>query len=176
MPDQSKADDALSRTIERNIAALIAHDAAEAKKASLEDRIADRITDFVGSMPFIYLHLALVGGWIVANLGWVPGVRPWDPSFVVLAMIASVEAIFITTFVMISQNRMAALAERRANLHLQISLLEEHETTRLMALTRAIAARLDVKTPLDAEIEELQRDVEPEAVLSEIGEREAREG
>ena len=80
-------------------------------------------------MRFVYLHLALFGGWIIVNLGLIPGLRPFDPSFVVLAMVASVEAIFLSTFVLISQNRMAAAADRRADLDLQVSLLAEHEIT-----------------------------------------------
>ena len=51
-------------------------------------------------MLFVYLHLAIFGFWIVANVGWVPGVPRWDESFVVLAMIASVETIFLSTFVL----------------------------------------------------------------------------
>jgi uncharacterized membrane protein len=164
-PDE---DDALSRTIERNISALLRHEKMEATQATLQDRIADRITSFAGSMPFVYLHLLVFGGWIVTNLGWVPGVMPWDPSMVVLAMLASVEAIFISTFVLISQNRMAEQADSRAALNLQISLLSEHETTRMMALMLAIAGRLGVQTEVDDELRELQRDVEPEAVLSRI--------
>jgi uncharacterized membrane protein len=164
--------DALSAAIDRNVAALVRHDAETARRATLQERIADKITGFAGSMPFVYLHLAAFGGWIVANLGWIPGVAAWDPTMVVLAMIASVEAIFVSTFVLISQNRMAELAERRAQLTLQISLLSEHETTRMMALVSAIADRLDVETSVDAEVKELQRDVEPEAVLSRIEEEE----
>jgi uncharacterized membrane protein len=71
------------------------------------------------------------GLWIVANLGWIPGVPKWDESFVVLAMWASVEAIFLSTFVLIGQNRMQAAADNRADLDLQISLLAEHEVTKL---------------------------------------------
>jgi uncharacterized membrane protein len=119
-------------------------------------------------MRFVYVHLALYGGWIVANLGWIPGIEPWDPTFVVLAMIASVEAIFLSTFVLISQNRMAAESERRAALDLQINLLAEHEVTRLMALVCAIGDRLGVDSP--EEVDELKRDVAPEAVLDAIEE------
>jgi uncharacterized membrane protein len=166
--DPTSGGDALSETIERNIEALIRHEQREAHEATLQDRIAERITAFAGSMPFVYLHAVLFGGWIVLNLGVVPGVAPWDPSMVILAMIASVEAIFISTFVLINQNRMTEMAERRASLNLQISLLDEHETTRLISLVSAIADRLGVETPIDDEVEELQRDVEPEAVLSRI--------
>ena len=68
--------------------------------------------------------------WIFINLGWIPGMPRFDPSFVILAMVASVEAIFLSTFVLISQNRMQFLSEKRAELSLHISLLAEHEVTR----------------------------------------------
>lgn len=158
----------LSSVLERNIRALQHRREREEKNASMEERIAEAITRFTGSMRFVYLHLAGFGFWIVANLGWLPGVPAWDPSFVVLAMIASVEAIFLSTFVLISQNRMAAAADKRADLDLQISLLAEHEVTKLVTLTSAIADRLGVTTDVDAEVDEITRDVAPEAVLDEI--------
>ena len=71
----------------------------------------------------------------------------WDPSFVILAMWASVEAIFLSTFVLIAQNRMSAAADKRADLDLQISLLAEHEITKLASLLEAVAQRLEV--PVD---------------------------
>jgi len=166
-------EDALSRTIERNISALIEHERQMEKSARLQDRIADAITTFAGSMLFVVLHLVIFGLWIAVNSGLVPVLPKWDPTLVILAMAASVEAIFISTFVLISQNRMVTAADRQAKLNLQISLLAEHETTRLMALVSAIADRLGVVTELDAEIEELQRDIAPEAVLDRIEEEKA---
>jgi uncharacterized membrane protein len=80
-------------------------------------------------MPFVYLHLALYGFWIIANLGWIPGVSPWDDSFVVLAMVASVEAIFLSTFVLITQNRMAAAADKRDEIQRLKAYLEQIEQT-----------------------------------------------
>ena len=83
-------------------------------------RVADAITRFTGSMRSVAFHSVLFGGWILVNLGLVPGVRPFDPfPFVMLAMIASVEAIFLSTFVLISQNRSAALATQRDELDVQ---------------------------------------------------------
>ena len=157
--------------LERNIHALERRRERDAAEASVEERLADRITRFTGSMRFVYLHLAIFGGWIATNLGLVPGVTEFDPSFVILAMVASVEAIFLSTFVLISQNRMAAAADKRAELDLQISLLAEHEVTKLMALVSAIADRLDVETEVDEEVPELKQDVAPEIVLDEIEER-----
>lgn len=160
--------ESLNTTLTRNIEALQERRKAESASASIQDRIADAITRFTGSLPFVLLHLVLFGSWIVANLGWIPGVPQWDDSFVVLAMIASVEAIFLSTFVLISQNRMAALAEKRAELDLQISLLAEHEITKVVAIVAAIADRFGVLQEPAGEIEELKRNVAPEAVLDAI--------
>ena len=158
----------LSPVLERNIRALQLRRRREEKEATVEERLAEAITRFTGSMRFVYLHLALFGFWVAANLGWVPGVPAWDPSFVVLAMVASVEAIFLSTFVLISQNRMAATADKRADLDLQISLLTEHELTRLIALVSALSRHVGVQTDVDDEMEELKQDVAPEAVLDQI--------
>jgi uncharacterized membrane protein len=119
-------------------------------------------------MLFVYIHLALFGFWIVANLGWIPAVPRWDETFVMLAMWASVEAIFLSTFVLISQNRMQAAADKRADLDLQISLLAEHEVTKLVKLVSALADHAGLKTEVDEELDEITRDVAPEAVLDEI--------
>ena len=80
-------------------------------------------------------------------------------------MVASVEAIFLSTFVLITQNRMAREADRRADLDLQISLLSEHKVTRLITLVKAIAERLEVEASKNPELPELQQDVAPETVL-----------
>lgn len=156
----------LNTALYRNIDALRRRHDAEANKAGFHDRLAERITDFVGSFGFVYFHLALFGFWIIANLGWIPGVPRWDPQFVVLAMAASVEAIFLSTFVLITQNRMAEMQGRQAALDLQVSLLAEHEVTRLIRQTSAIAAKLGVEFGED--VEELKRDIAPEAVLDAI--------
>lgn len=158
----------LNPVLERNIEVLSRRQQQDNERASLQDRVADSITRFTGSMLFVYLHIALFGGWIIANLGWIPWISIWDPSFVVLAMWASVEAIFLSTFVLISQNRMAAQAEKRANLDLQISLLSEHEITKIAELLDAVAKRLDVMTETDRELQEIQEDIAPEAVLDKI--------
>jgi uncharacterized membrane protein len=158
----------LTPVLERNIRSLQFRRQREEASAGWQERTADAITRFTGSMTFVFLHLAAFGFWIIANLGWVPGVPAWDPSFVVLAMIASVEAIFLSTFVLISQNRMAAAADKRADLDLQISLLAEHEVTRLIALVSALAEHVGVKSEIDEEVGELKQDVAPEAVLDQI--------
>jgi uncharacterized membrane protein len=109
----------------------------------------------------------LFGTWILWNSKLLP-LKPFDPSLVILAMFASVEAIFLSTFVLISQNRMAAMADKRADLDLQVSLLAEHEITRLVTLVTQIAKKMDIQESHDPEIPELEQDVQPEKVLDSI--------
>jgi uncharacterized membrane protein len=164
---------ALAQVVHRNIAALLQVRREQDQKRSLADRAADAITGFAGSARFVLVHAVLFGAWLFANTVGIPGVPRFDPfPFVMLAMFASVEAIFLSTFVLISQNRAAALAEQRADLDLQISLLAEHEVTRLINIVDAIAERLGVDAARDAEIEELKQDVHPEAVLAQISDAE----
>jgi uncharacterized membrane protein len=158
--------DSLNTALYRNIEALKRHHDKELGTATRHARMARVITNFAGSFAFVYLHLAIFGSWVAANLGWLPGVRPWDPSFVVLAMAASVEAIFLSTFVLITQNRMAEESDRRASLDLQVNLLAEHEVTRLIRQTSAIAEKLGIHVHDD--VEELKRDIAPEAVLEAL--------
>jgi uncharacterized membrane protein len=165
------APEQFSRVLARNIDGLLASRREEERRRSSQERISDAITHFTGSLRFVYIHAVLFGGWIVWNLGWIPGLPAFDPSFVVLAMTASVEAIFLSTFVLISQNRMQALADRRAELDLHISLLAEHEVTQLMTLLDAVARHLGVEHSATPEIEEVKQDVDPRAVLHAIERR-----
>jgi uncharacterized membrane protein len=161
----------LASVLARNIRMLQERREREEATATLEERIAGAITRFTGTMRFVYLHVFAYGFWILANLGLVPGVPKFDPSFVILAMVASVEAIFLSTFILITQNRMSAVADKRAELDLQVSLLAEHEVTKVAAMVSAIAGRLGVETEVDAEVEEVKEDIAPEMVLDEIEER-----
>jgi len=154
----------MARIVERNINALLQRHKQEEKQKTLEEKIADKVTRFTGSMLFVYIHLALFGIWILWNAGGI-GLKPFDPSFVVLAMFASVEAIFLSTFVLISQNRMNAQADKRADLDLQVSLLTEHEVTRLITLITAMAKKMNLEEAYHPEIDELAKDVRPEKVM-----------
>lgn len=165
----------MAAVVDRNINALMARRQAEEKAKTLEDRVADAITRFTGSMPFVYIHVAIFGLWIVINLGWTPGIPRFDPSFVILAMAASVEAIFLSTFVLISQNRIQAFVDKRADLDLHISLLAEHEVTRLLSLVTAIADRIGIEEARNPELKELAKDVAPEQVLDRMSEAEGEE-
>lgn len=159
----------MADVMQRNIRTVLERRQAEDRDKSLQLRVADAITRFTGSMMFVYIHLVLFASWIVANLPFVP-LPKFDPSYVVLAMSASVEAIFLSTFVLISQNRMAEQADKRADLDLQVSLLAEHEVTRLITLVKQIAAKLELDESHNPELNELEKDVQPEKVLDALAE------
>ena len=154
----------LAAVVERNVRSLLARRQQVEQQKGFQQRLADAITRFTGSMRFIYIHAVIYGAWIISNLPGVP-LPKFDPSFVILAMAASVEAIFLTTFVLMTQNRMSEEAEKRAELDLQISLLAEYEVTRLITLVKAIGEKLDIEASKDPELPELQQNVAPERVL-----------
>jgi uncharacterized membrane protein len=158
----------LNWVLERNIEALIERRREEAAAATGEERFVTAITHFVGSMVFVYVHLAIFGFWIVTNVWGLLGIPRFDPSLAYLAVTASLEAIFLATFVLITQNRMSAAADRRADLHVQMTLLVEHELTRMMSIVSAVAQKLGVTTSVDSEVEELKQDVAAEAVLDKL--------
>src|SRR3954466_11427889 len=153
-PDQKFVQDPV---LERNIAALVERRRRQDRQRPAEARFAAAIARFTGSMMSVYVHLLIFGAWIVVNLAWTP-LEPFDPSFVALAMVASVEAIFLTTFVLMTQNRLSLEDGRRAELDLHISLLAEHEITALSKLVREMAVKLGIDATGMDEIEPLTRD------------------
>jgi uncharacterized membrane protein len=138
---------------------------------------------------FIYAHCVWFGVWIVANMGWF-GINAFDPfPFGLLTTIVPLEAIFLSTFVLVSQNRQAALADRRSELDLHINLLAEYddrrseldlhinllaeyEMTRVLTLVDRLAKKFEIDDCDDDELAELERDVKPDHVLKELEKRE----
>jgi uncharacterized membrane protein len=171
--DDSPDEGQLSSALRGNIEALRERRKQEKRDASSEEKLADAITAFTGSMRFVYLHLMVYGVWIVWNL--IPGIPHFDPTFVVLAMAASVEAIFLSTFVLISQNRAQAATDKRDDLDLHINLLAEHELTRLTEMVSAIAQKLEIRTGAEQEVAEIRKDVAPEVVLKEIEQQDRKD-
>ena len=158
----------LSKVIKRNIATLIELRQKAEGERSLQDRIADTVTFFSGHMMFVYVHIVWFGAWIVLNDGQF-GVRPFDPfPYGLLTMVVSLEAIFLATFVLISQNRLNEEAERRADLALQIGLLTEHELTRVLQMLDAIEDKLGIENHRDSDLADLEMETRPEDVLTEI--------
>jgi uncharacterized membrane protein len=159
---------ALADVIERNIETMADVRAAEKAHANLQDRLANGLTRFSGNMWFVYIHMAWFGWWIAQNEGWV-GHWVFDPfPFGLLTLIVSLEAIFLSTFVLISQNRAAALADMRADLDLQIDLLAEYEVTQLLGLVRGVAEKIGVEECNRPELVELSRPVALGEIIKEL--------
>ena len=166
--DHAEDNPALSTVIERNIRTIIQLRLQAARARSVQDRIADAITAFSGRMVFVYVHVVWFGVWILLNTGRV-GVRPFDPfPYGLLTMVVSLEAIFLATFVLISQNRLSEEAEHRADLALHIGLLTEHELTRVLQILDAIQDKMGITNHEDSELADLEMETKPEDVLAEI--------
>ena len=173
--DPEKDDPALSKVIERNIRTIIHLRTKAARERSLQGRIADAITSFSGRMIFAYVHIAWFGVWILLNTGRF-GVRVFDPfPYGLLTMIVSLEAIFLSTFVLISQNRLSEETERRADLDLHIGLLTEHELTRVLQMLDAIQDKMGIVDHANSELADLEMETKPEDVLAEIARLQQRE-
>lgn len=162
--------DALEQTLRRNIDLMRERESEKARHRSAEQKISDAISAFAARMSFVYLHLAIVIAWVICNSGAIPWLPRWDSSFVLLATAASVEAIFISSFILVSQNRMAEMEKRRAELDLQINLLTEHELTKAITLLVRLAEKHAVDGSDTGEIKALQKDVDPGDVLEKLEE------
>jgi uncharacterized membrane protein len=165
---QAEDNPALSAVIERNIRTIIRLRVKAASERNLQDRMADAITAFSGRMIFVYVHIVWFGLWIFLNDGHLK-IPSFDPfPYGLLTMVVSLEAIFLSTFVLISQNRLAEESERRADLGLQISLLTEHELTRVLQMLDAIQGKLGIEDDENSELADLEMETKPEDVLAEI--------
>ena len=166
--DNKDDNPALSKVIERNIRTIIHLRAKAAHERSLQARLADTITSFSGRMIFVYVHIVWFGIWVVLNTGRF-GIQPFDPfPYGLLTMVVSLEAIFLATFVLISQNRLGEETERRADLDLHIGLLTEHELTRVLQMLDAIQDKLGIVDHENSELADLEMETKPEDVLAEI--------
>jgi uncharacterized membrane protein len=142
--------------VAQNVATIAALEAQALAHRSAAERLADHIAGMTGTIWFAIAHAGWFGAWLLANVGVVPGVRPFDPfPFSFLTLVVSLEAIFLTIFVLMSQNGMARRADRRAQLDLQINLLAEQESTRTVDLLWRIAEHLRVpveRTPTEGSL------------------------
>ena len=164
--------------VRKNTAAIAEMQRKMTNARSLGGRIADSITDFTGSLAFVYIHVVWFGVWVLLNVGLIhiPRVSQFDPfPFGLLTMIVSLEAIFLSTFVLISQNRLAQASEKRAELDLQVNLLAEQKATKVLEMLDQITGQLDSMSDRfnfkpDPEVKALKVSPEPEEVLQVIEE------
>ena len=158
----------------KNVAAIVSMQRKESEGRTVQDRLAAVITSFSGSMAFVYIHATWFGLWFILNMGLlhIPYLTQFDPyPFGLLTVVVSLEAIFLSTFVLIAQNNLSALSERRAELDLQVNLLAEQKTAKVLELLDKIAQELDTmhnkfSYTSDPETEALKLSPEPHEVLN----------
>lgn len=175
--DHKEDNPALSSVIQRNIRQIIQVRRKAAREQSMQNRIANGMTGFSGSMAFFYLHIVWFCIWILLNTGHL-GLPPFDPfPYGLLTMIVSLEAIFLSTFVLISQNLFGKEAERLTDLGLHTSLLTEHELTRVLQMLHAIQKKIGISNDDDRNLADadLEMETRPEDVLAEIERLQRRE-
>lgn len=166
--EQEQNNPALCRVIERNIRTIMRLRLKAAREQNLQDRAAGAVTSFSGKMIFVYLHIGWFLVWILLNTGRF-GVRPFDPfPYGLLTMVVSLEAIFLSAFVLITQNRLSHESEQRADLALQIGLLTEHEVTRVLQMLDIIQENLGIQNHEASDLADLEMETKPEDVLAEI--------
>lgn len=160
--------------IGQNIETILAFYTREEKKMSGPQRVLEVASGFVAQPVFLGCILILVALWILANvfagrLGWAE----LDPApFFWLQGIVSLGALLTATVVLIKQNRLAKLEERRAHLELQVNLLTEQKVTKLINLIEELRHDLpNVKDRHDPEAMALQQPTDPEQVLAALDER-----
>src|SRR3954470_18806851 len=158
-PRNRLKDDRRNSAVDPTIKAVanIERDAYRARSAT--DHLAGWITRQAGSGIAILMHLLWFTMWLFINLHGVPRIPPFDPfPFNLLTMVVSLEAIFLTLFVLISQNRMSVEADRRARLDLEINILAERETTMILRMLNEISTHLEINGGARSELEELLKE------------------
>lgn len=161
---------ALSNVIQRNIRKIIQVRRKSVREQGFQNRIANAMTAYSGSMLFFYVHIVWFSLWFLLNTGHL-GITPFDPyPYGFLTMVVSLEAIFLATFVLISQNLLAKESERLTDLSLHTGLLTEHELTRVLQMLRAIQNKIGISNDEESDLSDadLEMETNPEDVLAEI--------
>jgi uncharacterized membrane protein len=145
----------------KNVEAIMKLERDAIGSRSTAEHLADKVTTFAGSTPFLILHIIWFGVWVIANVGLISGLTPFDPfPFSFLTLVVSLEAIFLTLLVLMSQNRMMKEADKRTHLDLQLNMLAEQESTVLLKLVRKISRHLGVEEDHDQTAEELAKETD----------------
>jgi uncharacterized membrane protein len=163
--------DSVDQLTQRNIEAIRELEDAAKEERTASDRVAEAIANFCGSMTFVWVHVVFFGGWILSNV--IPRLPHIDPfPFTFLTLVVSLEAIFLSTFILISQNHDTKISERRNHLDLQINLLSEQENTQMLTILRAIAEKVGANLSRDDQVRAMSEETKPQRLVKQIKERE----
>jgi uncharacterized membrane protein len=162
-----------SRHAEAHIESIVKQEEEALEQRSSAERLADSVGVFAGSLPFVVLHLVLVTAWLLVNSGEIASVRPFDPwPFSLLGVIVAVEAVILSSFILMRQNRMMRRGEHRDHLNLQVDLLAEKEITTVLQMVRAICGHMGLQNIMaDKDIRELSKNTSIESLSKTLEDR-----
>ena len=166
-PNQEAAD----HHIAKNVQTILGLEQAAKMNRTTSELIANAVARFCGSITFVWVNAVWFGSWILINS--VPGIKHIDPfPFTLLTLMVSLEAIFLSTFILTSQNLETKISERRNHLDLQINLLSEQENTQMLAILDAIAKKVGADLSNIPRVEVLREDTQPETLAQHIADME----
>lgn len=171
----------LDEIVGRNVGAVQEIEEASYQRRSSGQVVSDAIAGFCGSTTFIWVHCVLFGGWLSFNsFEIVPQIYRFDPPpFPILKLVVSLEAIFLSTFILISQNRQKVLDEERSHLSLQINLIAEEQTSHILSMLSRVENHLGIETETsneETEIEALTEKTDVKQIIEHIGESNTNQG
>jgi uncharacterized membrane protein len=165
--NQSTRQLSVEELTQRNVETILQLEEAAKEQRTRTDRLAEKIANFCGSMTFVWVHVLWFGSWIGYNL--MPGTRHVDPfPFTFLTLVVSLEAIFLSTFILISQNHDARISEKRNHLDLQINLLSEQENTYMLRILQQIAVKVGADVSQDSKAKAFEQATKPEKLIEQI--------
>jgi uncharacterized membrane protein len=166
-PSRDREASSVEQLTEKNVETIVELERAARAECTFSQRASQHIANFCGSMTFVWLHVLWFAGWVAFNT--LPGFTHLDPfPYTFLTLLVSLEAIFLSTFILISQNEETRLTERRNALDLQINLLAEQENTKMLQVLERIARKLDVPMEDDGSLSMLEQATRPEKLAEQI--------
>lgn len=159
--------------VQKNIQTIIKLEEEAFHNLSSGERISNAIARFVGRMSFAIYHIIWFGVWALINTGLIPTIEPFDPfPFTLLTTLVSLEAIFLSIFLLINQNAMSRQSDHRAHLDLQVNLLAEQEATQMLRMIRRICRKFEIEVDdLYEELDHLEKKTDVHDVVNELKEK-----
>jgi uncharacterized membrane protein len=156
-----------------NVEAIAKLEHKELHRRSAGEKVSDFFVSLMGSMPFLVLHIIWFAVWFIVNLNAVPGIVPFDPfPFGILTLIVSSEGVFLAIIILISQNRMTRLSDKRAHLDLQVNMLTEQEMTMMLRMQQRLCEHFGVEVDtVKEEAKQLLKETDVHKVVSRLEEK-----
>ena len=157
MPDRRTGELPQGNMVDANVRNVADVERAFEGRRTRVQRISDAIAGFSGTIFFVLLHVVIFTAWFVVNTHKFPGIPQFDRyPFILLNMVVSVEAVLLSTFVLMKQNGMQNKSDHRNHLNLQIDLLAEKEVTKMLQLLRLVCIKLEIaEAAHDAELDDM---------------------